>query len=125
MKNNLLTLMLVLSSSLFLVNCSKGSSSSPDTPVVTTGSCATAGYVYTTQGCLPQSTACGTNFGYLNGSCYPAASTATVTGTATACLATDTVNTQIGVLTVGVCQPYCAQYGRKYGYSNNSCYPAN
>lgn len=160
MKNKLFTLMLILSSSLFLVNCAKNNSGgSTPTAVATAGTCSTAGYVYTQYGCMPQST-CPTNYGYYNGSCYPATTTTpstcgvsgyvqtavgcvpqgtcpvnygyyngqcypvTTTSTVTSCSSTDVVNTQLGALTVGVCQPYCAQYGKKYGYSNGYCYPA-
>jgi hypothetical protein len=84
MKNKLLILLLIASSSLFLVNCSKSKEASVQAPVTT----------------------------------------AVVAAPTNTCVPTDVVNTQNGVLTVGVCQPYCAQYGRKYGYSNGLCYPA-
>ncbi|HEY8272695.1 MAG TPA: hypothetical protein VIG33_17505 [Pseudobdellovibrionaceae bacterium] len=154
MKNKLIAFMLMASFVLILANCSK-SNSTPANSAIASGVCTVPGQIYTTQGCLPQSSACGMNAGYLNGSCYPAAGMSGVNsmcGTGSygynnqnygntgytqtncypqqgyqqqgTCLSTDVVNTQMGTLTVGVCQPYCAQYGRKYGYSNGSCYPA-
>lgn len=174
MKNKLLAIILIGTGALFLANCSKNNRTQANS--TNPGYCTVPGQVYTTQGCLPQSSSCGMNYGYLNGSCYPATGVSGINsmcgiagngyqsgaygynqpgaygynqnlgygynqaGTGClnqqgmgypqggqysgSCLSTDVVNTQMGTLTVGVCQPYCAQYGRKYGYLNGSCYPA-
>jgi uncharacterized lipoprotein YajG len=49
MKNKFMTLLMILCSSLFLVNCAKNNSSNNNAAaaVAVTGQCTTAGYVYT------------------------------------------------------------------------------
>ena len=166
MKNKLLTLMLIVSSS-FLMNCAK---SSDNNNAAAANVCGTSGLVSTINGCLPQGS-CPAGYGQATtGQCVAATSGAGIVGsscgiagyvqtvsgclpqgscpvgqgqaatgqcvqainsgygTVGSCLSTDVVvalvNNVQTQLQVGACQPYCAQYGKKYGYANGYCYPS-
>lgn len=115
MKNKFLTLMMIVCSTLFLVNCAKNNSSNSNAAaaVGTTGVCTTAGYVYTQYGCAPQSSSCQTGWGYINGSCYPP------TASTNSC-PVGYVQTQMGC---GQQSTMCGANYTQYGYVNGQCYP--
>jgi len=121
MKNKLLTLMLIVCSSLFLVNCAKNNSSgSATTTVATVGTCSNAGEVYTQYGCAPQSSYCPAGYGYINNSCYPATTTTTANGGT--CQAGH-VGTVMGCLPQGSCATgYGYYYGSYNGVTQGWCY---
>lgn len=90
------------------------------TGIVGGGTCQ-AGYVYTQYQCLPQSSSCPANYGYYNGSCYPATTTSTVGGGS---CPVGSVGTARGCLPQNTCP---VGYGYEYGYYNGQtggwCYP--
>lgn len=119
MKNKLFTLMLIVCSSLFLVNCAKNNSSGTNNAGVNAyGTCTTAGYVNTQYGCAPQSSNCQAGYGYINGGCYPP-TTGTTGIYGNSCQA-GYVMTQYGC---GQQTTMCGANYMSMGYVNGQCYP--
>lgn len=138
MKNKLFLMMMVVASSLFLVNCAKDNKNNNQnngysclqynsagqcisTGVNYNGGMCPAGQVQTVQGCLPQNAQqCGMSAGYnpATGQCAQLANGGYNNGYNNGvCSPNDRVMTQqFGELTQGACVTACQQNGRKYGY---------